>query len=73
MHRGLWKARPRAPSDIEGDLADNRLLPRPQNGHALPSVLQSAFNVTRRGASGDIVERQDLSEPEAGVEAGVKA
>src|ERR1700731_3379627 len=39
----------------------------------LPSILQSALDVTRSGAARDVVQRQHLSKPEARVESRVKA
>ena len=46
---------------------------RPQRGRTLTAILQSALDVTRRGAAGDVVQRQHLGKPQAGVESRVKA
>jgi hypothetical protein len=46
---------------------------RPQSGNALSSILERALDVTGRGASGNIVQREHLRKPEAGVEARVEA
>lgn len=46
---------------------------RPQGGNALPRILQSTFDVTRRSATGNVVQSEHLGESEAGVEARVKA
>ena len=40
--------------------------------NAFPRVLQSAFDVTRSSASGDVVQREHLGEPEARLKICVK-
>src|SRR6267143_1872357 len=80
MRCGPKKARTKAQPEytvwLQGThskLAGRRWFQSPQTGSPLPSILQRALNMTRRGAAGDIMQRQHLSEPEAGVEARVKA
>ncbi len=46
---------------------------RPQRGRTLTGILQSALDVTRRGASRDVVQREHFGKTEAGVEGCVKA
>ena len=80
MRCGPKKARAKAQPEytvwLQGThskLAGRRWFQSPQTGSPLPSILQRALNMTRRRAAGDIMQRQHLSEPEAGVEARVKA
>ena len=56
-------------------LADRDLLQdqRPQTSDPLASILQSALDVARRGASGNVVQCEYFSKSEAGVERCVKA
>jgi hypothetical protein len=44
----------------------------PQTRSPLPSILQRALDMARRGASGDVVQREHRSKSEAGVESRVK-
>ena len=47
--------------------------PGPQPSRPLASILQSALDVTRRGAARHVVQREHLSKSETGVERRVKA
>src|SRR6266404_7696479 len=80
MRCGPKKARAKAQPEytvwlqgIHSKLAGRRWLQSPQTGSPLPRILQSALDVTRRGTSRDVVQRQHLSKPEARVEARIKA
>src|SRR6266403_485557 len=80
MRCGPKKARTKAQpeytvwrQDTHSKLAGRRLFQRPQTSSPLPGIPQRALDVTRRGATRDIVQRQHLSKSEAGVEARVKA
>ena len=46
---------------------------RPQRGRTLTGILQSALDVTRRGASRDVVQREHFGKAEARLESRVKA
>src|ERR1700683_1890806 len=48
------------------------LFERSQSGRPLSSILQSPLDVARSGASGNIMQRQDLVKSEAGMEARIK-
>src|SRR5208337_2641753 len=54
-------------------LAHRRLCHCPQSGNTLASILQRSLDVARRGAAGDIVQREHFSKSEAGGERRVKA
>src|SRR5580658_7981769 len=55
------------------DLARCKRFLGTQPSNPLPSILQRALDMTRRSASGNVVQRQHLSKPKAGVESGVEA
>jgi hypothetical protein len=44
----------------------------PQSSSPFPSILQRALDMARRGASGNVVQREHFGKPEAGVESHVK-
>lgn len=54
-------------------LADSERFVRPQRGGTLTGILEGALDVTRRGASGDVVQREHFGKTEARVEGCVKA
>lgn len=70
-----FSSRPALSRSESGDsgLAGGERFLGAQRGGPLPSILQSALDVTWSGAAGDVVQSEHFSKSEAGVETRVKA